>query len=388
MTSTYEQDSALIDKILIINAGISGDQKVIKQAGIVDMLGGLASTIQNLVAQRVEKEGVAGALVTYLGTSALWRINPLLGVVAWAANAFGFSLGSIFKSAYDAAIGTIQQNGKFDESDAKRIAEDAVGQISTEASLDAIRDLEKQDMLTSVMQGHGLEKSAAPKMKGMRGAFGLFNIFKYFGKGKTSFTLIAGFVKWFIWAALMGLTLIEGPKLVANLFGAGYGGEKEVPSEETTVDSKGPEMTGIPTAFTSFFGSGREPATTPKKPKGISFPKIPHNLITSGKGQKYFLNTLQNQWWIKVPNGDIRNAMLNWAMVIYPELSGYENEIRRSKSFDRTAYSLARGYDQNKSKDWLKVPLSNLHTWKDIVDTFAGEAAKRVEITKSKEAKK
>jgi len=398
MLATYEQDSALIDRLIIIDAGLSGNPKLIRRAGIVDMLGGLATTIQNIVAERVRSEGVAGALVTYMGTSALWGIHPMLGVVSMVANAFGYSPGAMFKWAYDEVSKHIKQKGEFTENDAKRIAEQASTKLAVTASLEPLHQLNKEGKISYVLQGRGfedksgLEKYAKKGLFGSMGsAVGMLNIFKYFGKGKTSFALLGGIFKWALWAVLMGLTLIEGPKLVANLFGAGYGKSSPSSSEESgsaaQTGGQKPELVGVPTFLTNMLGSEKSgPAQSSQQ--SIQFSKQNHNMIASGAGEKYFINGPNNQWWIKIPGGDIRNAMVQWATKIYPELRGYETEIRKSRTFDRTAYALARGYDESRMRGWLKVPPSNLHTWRDIVDTFAGEAAMRIKKLKSQKNQK
>lgn len=389
MLSTYEQDSALIDRIIVIDAGLSGDLRLIRRAGIVDMLGGLANTIQNIVAERVRNEGVAGALITYMGTSALWGIHPLLGVVSMVANAFGYSPGAMFKWAYDEVMRLIQQKGEFTEDDAKRIAEQASTKLEVEASLEPLHQLNKEGKLAFVLQGRGFEdksgliKDAAPK--GLLSALGMLNIFKYFGKGKTSFALLGGFFKWSLWAVLMGLTLIEGPKLVANLFGADHGKSPTGESVPAGGTGGGPEIIGVPTFLTNMLGKGRQTGQATPQATVLNFPKYDHDLVPSGAGEKYFINGPNNQWWVKVPGGDIKNAMVQWAVKIYPELRGHEAEIKKSETFDRTAYALASNYDESRMRDWLKIPPSNLHTWRDIVDTFAAEAVMRI---KSKEGKK
>jgi hypothetical protein len=359
------------------------------------MLGGLASTIQNIVAERVRSEGVAGALITYMGTSALWGISPILGAVSMAANYFGYSPGAMFKWAYDEVIKLIKDKGEFTPDDAKRIAEQASTKLEAAASLDALHQLNKEGKLSYILQGRGFkDKSGIKKHSvkgrstGIAGALGMFNIFSYFGSGKTTFSLLGGFFKWALWAVLMGLTLIEGPKLVANLFGANYGKD---PSAEAPTQTGGgggpgsPELVGVPTFLTNMLGGGKSSPSVQQTGQTLQFPKYDHDLEPSGEGENYFINGPNNQWWIKVPGGDIRSAMVQWATKIYPKLAGHESEIRRSKSFDRTAYTLAMGYDESRMRGWLKVPPSNLHTWRDIVDTFAAEAAMRI---KGKEGEK
>lgn len=395
MLATYEQDSALIDRIIIMNAGLSGDRKLIRRAGIVDMLGGVANTIKNLVAELVRKEGVIGALSTYLINGALFRIFPL-NIISYAATAFGYSPGKMFSWAFNEVKNIIQNKGNFTEDDAKRISEQAAQQLSVSASLEPLHQLNKEGKLSYILQGRGFdEHSESQFVKNGKGlfskTFGLLNIFKYFGKGKTTFALLGGFFKWGLWAVLMGLAAIEGPKLVANMFGANFGKE---PGSETSQSGSGgtggtgggPEVIGVPSFVTNMFGSGEGSRSSQQRQRSIQFPKYDHDLTASGAGEKYFINGPNNQWWIKVPGGDIRNVMVQWATKIYPELKGHEAEIRKSKTFDKTAYALARGYDASRMRGWLKVPPSNLHTWRDIVDTFVAEAAMR--IKKSKEGKK
>src|SRR5690606_33124823 len=92
----YIADTLLIEKLLTMEEGIT------KQAGLVDMFRGAATAIQQQVAERVEREGVVGAIATYMAPSMLWGIWKPLGVLAVVADLFGVSVGSIMNGIFQA----------------------------------------------------------------------------------------------------------------------------------------------------------------------------------------------------------------------------------------------------------------------------------------------
>ena len=351
---TFEQDSALIDRIVIINAGLSKDPAIIRKAGLVDMLGGAFETIKKSVSEKVKEDGVDGTLVHYLINGALWRVNKFLMVIPIIMEAFGIDAGKIYNLIKDKLKGT---DGQITDADAKRIAEEVGGGISATASLDYLHQLSKEGNLSTAMAENELTKEA--------GLFGpLASIFTRVGRGKRGKSLIGGIIKWAVYALLSGFAITEASSLAKSTV---------VDDEEETSSGAGQGAVGA--------GQG---AVAPRQQAKVNIPISKTNLKSSGQGESYFLNTPQNQWWINAP--DIKGTLLYWAKKVYPELVGHDNEIRMSKSFDNIAYILSSGRHPT-SSNYLKVPPSNLHTWKDIVDVFAGEAEARVMQKKQQLAK-
>lgn len=348
MYENFQQDSQLIDTILIIEAGLLRDEKLIKQAGVVDFLGGTAETIKNIVQRRVSEEGIVGAIITYFGTGYIWKKLPLAGIILSIADWLGISLGKVFNYVKDSVISVFKSKGKLTEGDARQIAEQSVSSISATASMDFLHKLHKEGKISTM-----LNKDNKETIKIASGFFGkiISNAFGILGKGKSALKLFAGFLKYFIMAILGGFAALESGSVISGV----------VSGDKAEFDPNDPQ------------------SNSKLHQAKINFNTPSHNLKPSGKGEQYFINSGENQWWIMLQGRDIKRTMLNWAKAIYPELVGHDAEIINSKSFDRTAYILNKNYDPSYSGKWLMVPQSNLNKWRDIVDTFAGEAASKIQ---------
>lgn len=376
MHDKFERDSQLIDKLIVINAGLSGDRDLIKQAGIVDSLGGMAESIKQAVADRVKQEGTIGAAATYLVPFLL--SGPLRWITLIAYWFFDVSVGSLLKKAFDAAQGTIDEKGDFTEADASKVAEDVTAPVVKAASLEPLYELEKKGLLVAAMEGKLINTAQRSRYRRSPGIWGrIKNIFRSLGRGKSKI-LAGGFIRWFIKAALLGVAAIEGPRLL---------GIKDDPNAaeapaQAPAQQQGEvlNMPGVPKWLMGLLPGGRMPSQTrPARPSYNLPPKIPHKLKlnTGNRGTEYHVNRTPTMWFVRL-SGNVARTLLAWAVTIYPELRGHEAQIRSSKSFNTMVSRLGTKYSADTPGYLQILPDSGLHTWKDIVDHFAGEVAQKI----------
>lgn len=363
----YEADCQLIDKMIVIHAGLTQDPDIIKQAGIADQLGGVAQTIYQAVSDRVERDGVIATLATYLSPMMLSRIWPPLYVLVPAASLFGFDIGAVFKKVIDLVTEVISSTGNFTNNDAASIADEATSEMTKGASLEPLRMLEKRGQIVDAMQGklikHELNKKAIPTRtrgySGQQSSNGILGkIFRYFGNSRISKILFGGVVRWFIMAVLTGVALFEGPKILGKVLGIGSTDGGSSSSESSLGES-----------------SYSTPSSSSSQTIQYNLPPVvSHNLKPSGQGEQYHTNTDRTLWIVNM-SGNVPNTLWLWAKAIYPELSEHRQKVFASRSFNRMV-SIILGANQRVDTEYLQMPPnSGLHTWKDVVDRFVGEVA-------------
>lgn len=367
--SDFDKDSRLIDRFFVIGAGLSGDKNLIKQAGIVDTLGGIAASVKDAVGKRIKEEGTIGAAATYL-VPVLLR-GPLRWISLLAYWFFDISIGSLLNKAFDMAKEILGTSGTFTDADAAKVADEVTSPIMVGASLEPLYELEKQGLLVAAMEGK-LTKEA---QRG-RSVWGrLRNIFGTIGRGKSRI-LGGGLIRWLITAVLLGLSgilAIEGPSLASKLIG---GTGAEMPAETKP---------GVASDENDGFWATMLPGSKPKSKPGAAKPnynlpqKTPHTLTPGGRGEQYHVNQNNTHWYVRLLNNSIKETVLSWAITIYPELKNYVPEILKSRSFNTMVSRLGMTYDPVHSAEYLQIlPNSGLHSWKDIVDHFAGDVAKKI----------
>jgi hypothetical protein len=328
MYTDFEKDSELLDRLIIISAGITQDKELIKQAGIVDSLGGMAKSVHTSVKEKISRDGILATLMAYLSPSFFGLIWGPFKYIIPVASFAGLDISGIFSKVIDSVKSVISNTGDFTKNDASRIADESTRSLSSQASLSILHELNNNGKIVS------LAKSG-------------------FGKSKSSIigkVLGHGLLRWFIMAVLIGVASIEGPKLIKEK-ALGIKDEPFIPGE---------------------------PVST-KQTKQYDLPDIIEtNLKPSGKGTQYHVNS-GNTFWIIDMNGSIPNTLWLWAKNIYPEISKYENEVKNSESFNRMVSIISDASKDIGGRNFFKMPVdSELHTWKDVVDRFIGETASKI----------
>jgi len=350
----YQADCQIIDKLIIINAGLSKNPEIIKQAGIAEELGGAAQTLYQAVSDRIKTYGIIPTLGTYFSIPILAKIWWPLGILPVVANLFGFDISGFFKSVVDMVQSVITDTGDFTKDDAARIADQSTSSLIKAASLDPLREIEKNGEIVYYMRG--FSKEAATRSRS-----GLLNIFRGLGRSSQK-VLFGGFLRWIVMSVLVGVAAFEGPKV---LFGVGAGAEQTKPEEKPEGEIS---FIGVPQFITNM---------TVPKPTGIQAPKydLPqptsHNLKSSGRGNQYHINS-SGTIWLMDNLGSVENTLVKWAVNIYPELAGREQDILNDASFNKMASIIYQVNPQGISQFFKMPPDSGMHTMKDVIDRFVG----------------
>ncbi len=372
MYNDYESDCQLIDKLMIIHAGLSQEEEIVKQAGLADQLGGAAQTITQAVKDRVNTYGVIPAIATYLTIPFLSSIWWPLGILTpLAIYVFNIDISALFKSVLDSVQSIISSTGEFTQEDAARVADQSTSSIIKGASLAPLRELEKRGQLVDAIQGK-LIKEAQRRKPSVFSRYGILG--KIFGSvgGGLRKVLFGGLLRWAIMAFLMGIALFEGPKL--------FMGEKEeeAASQKNPADSIG--IPGVPSFLTNMFHGTPQPAQPQQKKYDLP-PVVKHNLAPAqGVGEQYHPNSGQTMWLVPLV-GSVSNTLWKWAEAIYPELKGHQDLAVNSASFNKLVsiiYSVnAEIMSSNPSH--VQMPInSGLNSWKNVVDRFVGEIAPKI----------
>src|SRR5271157_2407876 len=107
---SFESDCKLLDKFIIINAGLSKDPAIIKQASIVSELQGIAGSIISDVKERYQKEGWM-VVLDYLAPTIFARFVPLPAfVISLLMGGFGINMGDILHKASELVKGHFSNN--------------------------------------------------------------------------------------------------------------------------------------------------------------------------------------------------------------------------------------------------------------------------------------
>lgn len=362
----YLSDTLLLEKVLRIEEGIT------KQAGLVDSFRNAANAIKEQVANRVKQDGVGITLVNYIAPAVLGRIWPPLGIVATLASLWGVNIGQIMNGMMNSLKSKIESGQLLTMSEINDAGKSVSGSLGgseddifkSEAGDDflyALRKIETDGKLTSLVREAQYRSwsgafKAAPNLRGSGGVLG--KIFGSVGRGKGKWLLI-GIVIWFVKTVLLGAGLVEGTEAAAKAVGV----KDKVDEIKTniTTDNKSDEKQD------TYHADYIAPA--------VSIPNtIPHNFKPSGQGQQYHLNDGQSIWIVPLLNGDTADTLISWALSIYPEIQGRENELRSLQPFNNMVSILNSGINP-KSPNYLTVP-KGLNSRKTVVDKFIGAIPK------------
>ena len=331
MYTDFEKDSQLLDRLLVISAGITQDQKIIKHAGIVDSLGGMAQSVHTSVTNKISRDGILATLMAYLSPAFFGLIWGPFKYIIPVASFAGLDISGIFSKVIDSVKSVISNTGDFTKDDASRIADESTKSLSSQASLELLHSFNESGQIVSLARSG-------------------------FGKSKSSIigkVLGHGLLRWFIKAVLIGVAAFEGTKLIKEK-AFGIKDEPFIPGEPVSTNQV-------------------------SKIKKYDLPDIQQfDLNPSGKGTQYHLNS-GNTFWMVDAFKSIPDTLLAWAKSIYPEINGYENEVRNSESFNRMVSIISDASKDIGGNSFFKMPVdSGLHTWKDVVDRFVGETASKI----------
>ncbi len=332
----YVIDSLLIEKLAKISYGID---PFVKEASFIDTVENYIKSWAKDTFDTSSTGAFAESLVKMIEPGILGNIHPILGILDRVLQDLtGISITSIVVGIIKSVVGDIKNGKDISHDVINNLASSAVGGIEQFASLDLLRDLEKQGKLVLFIKI--AKRGSIPGISQLSDLISNLSktgpIGKQRGKG-----LVGGFAAWIVKAMLKG----AGLSLLTHSV------EKAVNVNSKTTSNPDVKMPEI-----------LHKDSIPYLPKAI-----PNNFKSSGIGEETHSNDETHVWNLPI-QGSIENSLVNWAQQIYPELKGYEKEIKSSQAFNRLVNILRNFVDAG----YLRVP-TGFETRRQIVDTFAGD---------------
>jgi len=326
----YVADTLLLEKLAVMEYGLT------KNAGIVDMLGGMASSIKDEIANKVKEKGLATVLEEYLVSGVIMKIlGPWGYPIKWGAELLGFDVDGFIDSLIEFVKNALSAG--------KAITLDEVNQAGkslagvTAASNDMLIFLRKAEFEGTIMKHAGITDYVEranrniPFFGGSGGILGrIFGYLARTGNGKSKIlAIITGIIVWAVKTVLLGAGVAGVSTIVKN-----YSHKNETPGE-----TKEPSETENASYQTQV--SNSEESAHPVK---INIPAaIPNSFTASGDGNQYHINDGSTVWVVPLLNKSIEKTLIWWTITIYPELKGHESELSQSSSFNNMVSILRSG---------------------------------------------
>lgn len=378
----YLADTMLIEKLFLID-NVVGDG-LHKQAGLADgLLGSIASSIMGWAKEHIDTEhgvkGIMTSLADIMIPGVLFKMNPMLGGLATAAEVMGFSPTSIIKKIMQYLYQSLNNNKLPTLDEINEVGKSAVaaiaGPIEAQASndmFDILHEIEKRGQLVRLVRTAQLspelmsllgagKQQKTPEIPFFGGKGGVIErifgqLFKTRATGKARW-LLGGFVVWIVKTVLLGAGLIAAGEKIKSLITTEKPHIFDPPNPEKKEEGQ----------FVSY--------KTQQQQQEPTSPIASARLTPTGRGQDIHTNDHKTSTWV-VPmvGGSVENTLLAWAGDVYKELADKTNEILASESFNKTVEEMKRGLDHSKSNQ-ITVP-PQFKSRKQVVDRFASEIAR------------
>lgn len=354
----YAAETALIEELAADYCGLQ------KQAGMVDdLLGGVTGSVKDLVSNVTDSDrpgGIAGNIIGLLVPSILFRLNPVLGIVYFAASMLGFDIQGVISKIVNAIKPKLLAGEPVSAQEVNQVGKAAVsaeaGPIDSndvrEANYSIVSIIKEADFweeLDKARPKKNVDKLKTPWFFGegkskIERIFG--NLFAKRATGKVKW-LIGGIIIWLIKTVLASAGLLIAAGAVSKVI------NKNLPSAN---------LPGPPLA------QDKETKERVKEEERAS--QAPTSkLKPSGRGQQTFANNANNHWIVPLVNRSIEDTLITWAIDVYPELKGLEAEMEASPDFQRVLGKLKMNY---KSSSPDKLPMhKDFQSRKEVVDQFA-----------------
>lgn len=379
----------MIDDIQYISDSLAMEElySITKEAGIASsMLEGISSFIKNYVRENIDTSSgwaLVKSVAGMLTPAVLFRINPLIWGIYEVAQYFGINISGILETIAKPVIAALSSGNLVSLDSITNHAKSLMstsslaplpGLIKEATSGGSIDKYAQRRRRTSLFGGNPNEKGVfrgdrsgqqaggnilfAPKDSSL-----LYKIFGARGK-KGAAGLIIAVVAWLVKTVIGSAMLAGGVSAAKGLLpGSSEDSKSETPSDGKIFNIPGIEsLDELETVTVGLGMDDRHEIGTP----------------SSGAGTQWHENDEQTAWLVPLI-GDVKNTLLEWAVEIYPQLNGYENEIRNLPSFNKIASLLSRGHNKSGSR-YLVVP-EGFNRRIDIVNTFAKDAFNLVKIT-------
>lgn len=326
----YISDTLLLNKLAYVNRGMR------KEAGMMDEFAGSVEAWGKEHIDTSSPGSIAESLGKLLEPSVLFAINPLFGIIdALAQEAFGFSITSIVARILSSVIDKIHSGQQISPSDINGIGSSMLTFSSSGDFLQPLREIEKRGQLILFIK----YASSYKIVEMLKNLFGAGPIGKHKG-----FSIITGIVVWLL------KTVLKGAGLLALTGGA---------LSLMHLKNKNPKQENDNLVYVKNNPTSSEIPYMPQH--------VPNKFKPSGRGEEVHKNDGTTIWWLPI-GSSIDSTLINWAKQVYPELTGADEKIRSSVSFNRMVNIL----NSYKDKGYIEVP-KGFNTIKQIVDQFAGD---------------
>jgi len=285
-----------------------------------------------------------------------WIPWPLKAVMV-VADAFHINLGSILKNIWAKLEPMIKGGKQLNYDEVKSIVENEARAAGGEPAEDSSNSDDMLYALRKIESDGRLVRTA----RGGRDTFyeSLANVFKTHGPKVGKWTTF-GFLWFIIKTILIGGGLLTAGSAVTKHLGVGDkkeqrpSGAAAYPGEEKPSSQVNESQYSV-------------------KPLPWVPPAVPNSLTNTGNGQTHFTNDGISKTWSVPLKGDLKSTMALWAGYVYKELEGQGELLNSIPAFNIMVSNLNNYIDRS----YLLVP-PNFHSLKEIVDTFAGQAARKL----------
>jgi len=335
---------------------LASDLPIHKEAGLFDSLGfsGIASTITNAVKGLMPDDTSSGGWIKAIGdlliSGSLFKLHPLLGIVYGAARALNVDVIGIGKKILSGIYSAVAGGANVALSDVDHHGKIAIGMYNQ----GLLKKARRRGEIDISFFGKGNSK--------IERVFG--NLFRI-GRRGTLKTLLVAIVIWTLKTALLGAGILGAAGLITS-FVKGQTKDKTEQAPVAEMEEAESELES-PDTSSSIFQE--------------------NDLNTSGRGTNEYPNLHNGAPHLKRPQptgaslwvvpiyGSIEQTLTEWAVDIYPELSGKEYIMYKTPSFMSMVRKFRENYEPGARN--MLVP-SELTNRKQVVDTFARDVSRNI----------
>lgn len=354
----YIADTLLIEKVIKLDSALT------KEAGLVDeVFSGVGSAVSSFVKSNIDTSSpgaLSKSVLALLVPGTLFRIHPLLSFLYYIGKEYGYDMAGMVSSITD----KISDKIKAGEQVTPEEVNSAALSISKGASTDLFSELraieQEGGLLKTAQRGRqpfGGSMFPSSKLPVLQRIFGFLNQ-RSKGSGKS---LMGGFIAWFVKTVLLSAGLLA----VGGAAKAGVSkikdddkkddAEKTQPNQEQSGQSVQSGQSGQ-----SYTGQGQEKSKQSQE---------------SQQSQQSQGST--GTWYVPVLGGSVYNTITDWAVEFYPDLSGYEDIIERTPSYNKVVNELSE-YVQGR---YFVLP-SSFNSREQIVADIATDAKQEIKKLK------
>lgn len=351
---------------------------IVKHAGVLDILGGVADSIKNTISSQIRGDSageIGKGLIRLVTPGILFRLHPLVGILYAIGNAIGFDIVDFFEKIWNYLKPHVEQGATLTSemvnSAGKSLLASEAGPLEAEASQKSWIELIKEAQIfdyTKEMAGLGGGRTKVPHIpwlfsKSESPVQRIFGNLLQSGKTGRAKWLLGGFIIWIIKTVLAGAGLLAGAGAIKSLISPQV--------SKLTAPEEKPSLPSQPKQIDEYLPEEEKDTSMEVKYEA----QKPSNVLqASGRGEQYFENDAETSWIVPLINSSVEDTLLAWIIDIYPNTFAYKNLIQQSNSFQNMVSQLERNW-KSASPTKLMMP-KNFHSRKQVVDSFISSSLK------------